>query len=151
RRASTPIQSHARACCCDTPPPALRIALREPYGVRPLCLGKLNGNGWIVASETCALDHRGADFVREVEPGEAVVIDEQGLHAMQGVEKKRDALCVFEYIYFARPDSVIRDKLLHPMRMNMGRELARQAPVEADLVIGVPDCATAAAITYSHA
>src|SRR5439155_10064 len=110
----------------------------------------LNGNGWIVASETCALDHLGAEFVREVQPGEAVAIDEHGLHATQAVEKKRDALCVFEYIYFARPDSVIRGKLLHPMRMNMGRELARQAPVDADLVIGVPDSATAAAIGYSH-
>jgi amidophosphoribosyltransferase len=79
-----------------------------------------------------------------------VVIDRQGLHARQGVEKKRDALCVFEYIYFARPDSVIRGKLLHPMRMNMGRELARQAPVDADIVIGVPDSATAAAIGYAN-
>ena len=130
--------------------PDVLIAMRDPYGVRPLCIGKLNGNGWIVASESCALDHLGAEFVREVEPGEAVVIDEQGLHAMQAVEKKRDALCVFEYIYFARPDSIIRGKLLHPMRMNMGRELARQAPVDADLVIGVPDSATAAAIGYSH-
>jgi amidophosphoribosyltransferase len=124
--------------------------MRDPYGIRPLCIGRLNGAGWIVASETCALDHLGADFVREVEPGEAVVIDRQGLHAIQAVEKKRDALCVFEYIYFARPDSVIRDKLVHPMRMNMGRELARQYPVEADVVIGVPDSGTAAAIGYAH-
>ncbi|TMG08332.1 MAG: amidophosphoribosyltransferase, partial [Chloroflexi bacterium] len=149
-RASNTMKALAGAYCLVALTPDVLIAMRDPYGVRPLCIGKLNGNGWIVASETCALDHLGAEFVREVDPGEAVVIDEQGLHAMQAVEKKRDALCVFEYIYFARPDSVIRDKLLHPMRMNMGRELARQAPVEADLVIGVPDSATAAAIGYSH-
>jgi amidophosphoribosyltransferase len=103
-----------------------------------------------VASETCALDHLGAEFVREVDPGEAVIIDRNGMRSIQAVERKRDALCVFEYIYFARPDSVIRDKLLHPMRMNMGRELARQDPVDADVVIGVPDSAIAAAIGYAH-
>jgi amidophosphoribosyltransferase len=126
------------------------IAMRDPYGVRPLSIGRLNGKGWIIASETCALDHLGAEFVREVEPGEVVVIDSEGVHAEQVIEKKRDALCVFEYIYFARPDSVIRGKLLHPMRANMGRELAREAGIEADLVIGVPDSATAAAIGYAN-
>jgi amidophosphoribosyltransferase len=79
-----------------------------------------------------------------------IVVDREGLHAAQAVAKQRDALCVFEYIYFARPDSVLRNKLLHPMRMNMGRELARQARVDADVVIGVPDSATAAAIGYAH-
>ncbi len=127
------------------------IAMRDPYGVRPLSIGRMAGGTWIIASETCALDHLGAEFVREVEPGEVIVIDSEGLHAAQGAEKKRDALCVFEYIYFARPDSVIRGKLLHPMRMNMGAELAGEAPVEADLVIGVPDSATAAAIGYANA
>lgn len=126
------------------------ITMRDPYGVRPLCIGKINGSGWVIASETCALDHLGAEFVREVAPGEAVVIDREGVHAVQAAEKKRDALCVFEYIYFARPDSVIRDKLLHPVRENMGRELARQDPVDADIVIGVPDSAIAAAIGYAH-
>ena len=134
------------------------IAMRDPFGIRPLCIGRMKtetglgtgSSGWIIASETCALDHLGAEFVREVEPGEAIVIDEDGLHSIQAVERQRDALCVFEYIYFARPDTVIRDKLLHPARMNMGRELAREAAVEADLVIGVPDSATAAAIGYSH-
>jgi amidophosphoribosyltransferase len=126
------------------------IAMRDPYGVRPLSLGRLNGKGWVIASETCALDHLGAEFVREIEPGEVVVVDAAGVHAEQAVEKKRDALCVFEYIYFARPDSVIRGKLLHPMRANMGRELSREAPVDADLVIGVPDSATAAAIGYAN-
>src|SRR3990170_2839620 len=137
------------------------IAMRDPYGLRPLCLGRLHdgggsayrgngGAGWVVASETCALDHLGADFVREIEPGEAIVVDREGLHAVQAVERRRPALCVFEYIYFARPDSVLRGKLLYPVRMAMGRELARQNPTEADLVIGVPDSAIAAAIGYSH-
>ena len=136
----------AGAYCLIALTPDSLIAMRDPYGVRPLCVGKLGASGWIIASETCALDHLGAEFVREVEPGEAVVIDAEGLHAMQAVEKRRDALCVFEYIYFARPDSVLRNKLLHPVRMNMGRQLARQA----DMVIGVPDSAIAAAIGYSH-
>jgi amidophosphoribosyltransferase len=124
--------------------------MRDPYGVRPLCLGRLNSTGWVVASETCALDHLGAEFVREIDPGEAVIIDRSGVNTFQAVEAQRTALCVFEYIYFARPDSIVRDKLLYPVRMAMGRELARQTPVEADLVIGVPDSAIAAAIGYSH-
>lgn len=139
----------AGAYCFVALTPDSLLAMRDPFGIRPLCLGRLNG-GWVIASETCALDHLGAAFVREVEPGEAVVIDREGMRSVQAVEKRRDALCVFEYIYFARPDSVIREKLLYPVRMNMGRELARQAPVEADVVIGVPDSATAAAIGYSH-
>ncbi len=149
-RAANTMRALAGAYCFVALTPTSLIAMRDPYGIRPLCIGKLNGKGWIIASETCALDHLGADFVREVAPGEAVVVDRAGLHSVQAIEKRRDALCVFEYIYFARPDSVIRDKLLHPMRMNMGRELARQAPVEADMVIGVPDSATAAAIGYAH-
>jgi amidophosphoribosyltransferase len=147
-RASSTMQAMAGAYCFLALTPDSLIAMRDPFGVRPLSIGRING-GWVIASETCALDHLGAEFVREVEPGECIVIDRQGLHARQAIEKKRDALCVFEYIYFARPDSVIRGKLLHPTRMNMGRELARQAPVEADIVIGVPDSATAAAIGYA--
>jgi amidophosphoribosyltransferase len=149
-RCANTMQTISGAYCLIALTPTSLITMRDPYGIRPLCIGRMNGHGWVVASETCALDHLGAEFVREVEPGEAVVIDRQGLHSIQAVEKKRDALCVFEYIYFARPDSVIRDKLLHPMRMNMGRELARQHPVDADVVIGVPDSATAAAIGYAH-
>jgi amidophosphoribosyltransferase len=126
------------------------LAMRDPHGIRPLSIGRMNGSGWVIASETCALDHLGAEFIREVEPGEAIVIDDDGMRSVQAVEAQRSALCVFEYIYFARPDSIIRDKLLHPARMNMGRELAREAPVDADLVIGVPDSATAAAIGYHH-
>jgi amidophosphoribosyltransferase len=149
-RAANTMKVMAGAYCFIATTKDTLIAMRDPYGMRPLCLGKLNGKGWLIASETCALDHLGAEFVREIEPGEAVVIDASGVHAQQAVEKRRDALCVFEYIYFARPDSVIRGKLLHPVRANMGRELAREAPIDADLVIGVPDSATAAAIGYAN-
>ncbi len=138
------------AYCLVALTPRQLIAMRDPYGVRPLCLGRLNSTGWVVASETCALDHLGAEFVREIAPGEAVIIDRSGVNTFQAVEAQRTSLCVFEYIYFARPDSVVRDKLLYPVRMAMGRELARQTPVEADMVIGVPDSAIAAAIGYSH-
>jgi amidophosphoribosyltransferase len=149
-RCSATMRLIAGAYCLIALTPDTLIAMRDPYGVRPMCIGRMNGHAWVVASETCALDHLGAEFVREVQPGEAIVVDRDGLHAVQAVEKRRDALCVFEYIYFARPDSIIRDKLLHPMRMNMGRELARRAPVDADIVIGVPDSATAAAIGYAN-
>jgi amidophosphoribosyltransferase len=125
------------------------FAMRDPHGIRPLCLGSLN-SGWVIASESCALDHLGATFVREVEPGEALYIDETGVSSYKPVPRQRDALCIFEYIYFSRPDTILRDKLLYPVRMAMGAELARQYPVEADLVIGVPDSAIAAAIGYAH-
>tara|TARA_Y100001947_G_C10282423_1_gene279129 strand:+ start:115 stop:936 length:822 start_codon:yes stop_codon:yes gene_type:complete len=110
----------------------------------------LNG-GWVIASESCALDHIGADFVREVEPGEAVVIDDEGL---QSVYKKQSdgsyGNCIFEQIYFARPDSILNGNLVYSSRMAMGAELAKEFPVEADVVIGVPDSATAAAVGYSQ-
>jgi len=102
-----------------------------------------------VASETPALDIVGASFVREIDPGEFVAIDSDGLRSTKFATPDR-AGCVFEYIYFARPDSVIRGKLLHPMRMNMGRELAKQSPVDADLVIGVPESGTPAAVGYAQ-
>jgi amidophosphoribosyltransferase len=122
--------------------------VRDPLGVRPLCLGTING-GWVLASESCALDHIGAKFLREVEPGEIVVINENGLKSYrEKVERK--ALCVFEYIYFARPDSVINNRLLYPARLAMGAMLAQEHPVAADLVIGVPDSATAAGIGYAQ-
>ncbi len=92
----------------------------------------------------------GAEFVREVEPGEAVIVNREGIQSIKAVQSEREALCVFEYIYFARPDSALRGKLIYPMRMAMGQELARQTPIDADLVIGVPDSAIAAAIGYSH-
>jgi len=124
-------------------------AVRDPLGVRPLCLGTLNG-GWVVASESCALDHIGAQFLREVENGEIVTINENGLESHRE-EVERKALCVFEYIYFARPDSVIDGRLLYPARQAMGEVLAEEHPVEADLVMGVPDSATIAGIGYSRA
>ena len=126
------------------------LGIRDPLGVRPLCIGALNG-GWVFASETCALDHIGATFVRDVEPGEAVIADGGGLRTVY--KKRREnghASCVFEHIYFARPDSVIDGKLVYASRMAMGAELAREHPVDADMVIGVPDSATAAAVGYSQ-
>jgi amidophosphoribosyltransferase len=122
--------------------------VRDPFGVRPLCLGVING-GWVIASESCALDHIGASFTREVEPGEIVAISEKGIDSYQG-EVSRKALCIFEYIYFARPDSVINGRLLYPARLAMGEGLAQEYPVAADLVMGVPDSATAAGIGYSR-
>jgi len=124
------------------------IAVRDPMGVRPLCLGTIDG-GWAVASESCALDHIGAHFTREIEPGEIVVINIKGIESVK-VESLRKALCVFEYIYFARPDSVIQGKLLYPTRQLMGKILAREHPCKADLVMGIPDSATAAGIGYSQ-
>ncbi|MDP3064465.1 MAG: amidophosphoribosyltransferase [Chloroflexota bacterium] len=126
------------------------IGIRDPLGVRPLCLGKING-GWVIASESCALDHLGATYLRELAPGEAVIIDKDGLRSYRwpGVDGRR-ALCVFEIIYFARPDSVLDGKLLYATRKAMGAQLAREHPVDADLVIGIPDSATAAAVGYSQ-
>jgi len=124
------------------------FAMRDPFGVRPLCLGSIDG-GWVVASESCALDHIGADFIREIEPGEIVSITENGVESHQGVASRR-RLCIFEYIYFARPDSVINGRVLYPARQAMGAILAQEHPVDADLVIGVPDSATAAASGYAR-
>jgi amidophosphoribosyltransferase len=124
------------------------FGVRDPLGVRPLCLGRLNG-GWILASETCALDHIGAQFVREVEPGEVVVIDSAGLRSYHEKGNGRKGLCIFEYIYFARPDSIIAGRRLYMARQAMGAKLAQEYPVDADLVIGIPDSATAAGIGYS--
>ena len=124
------------------------FAIRGPLGVRPLCLGKID-TGWVIASETCALDHIGANFIREIEPDEIVKIDANGLESYPG-KRGRTALCIFEYIYFARPDSVINGRLLSPARQAMGAGLAVEHPVDADVVIGVPDSATSAGIGYAH-
>ena len=125
------------------------FAARDPLGVRPLCVGKLNG-GWVVASESCALDTVGATFIREVDPGELIIIDSGGLRSVQAVESRRRAMCIFEFIYFARPDSVIDGRLVYQVRQEMGRHLAREYPVEADLVIPVPDSAIPAATGYAQ-
>lgn len=124
------------------------FAVRDPFGVRPLCLGKINGH-WVVASETCALDHIGALFVREIEPGEIVSISGQGVESYHE-PSERQATCIFEYIYFARPDSVINGRLVYLARQAMGARLAEEYPVEADLVVGVPDSATVAGIGYAQ-
>ncbi len=124
------------------------FGVRDPLGVRPLCLGTIDG-GWVLASESCALDHIGANFVREIEPGEIVSIGANGVESYRE-EVGRRGLCIFEYIYFARPDSTINGRLLYQARQAMGAGLAEEHPVEADLVIGVPDSATAAAIGYSQ-
>jgi amidophosphoribosyltransferase len=123
-------------------------AVRDPLGVRPLCLGTID-HGWVVASETCALDHIGATFVREVEPGEIVAINANGVTSYPG-ESSRRGLCIFEYIYFARLDSMINGKLLYIARQAMGAGLALEHPVDADLVIAVPDSATAAGTGYAQ-
>jgi amidophosphoribosyltransferase len=122
--------------------------VRDPFGVRPLCLGEING-GQVIASESCALDHIGASLTREVEPGEIVAISDNGIDSYR-VESSRKALCIFEYIYFARPDSLINGRLLYPARMAMGAGLADEHKVDADLVMGVPDSATAAGIGYAR-
>jgi amidophosphoribosyltransferase len=124
------------------------FGVRDPFGVRPLCLGTVN-DGWVIASESCALDHIGASFIREVEPGEIVSITKNGIDSYRE-EAGRKALCIFEYIYFARPDSVINGRLLYPARQAMGEGLSQEHSVEADLVMGVPDSATAAGIGYSQ-
>jgi len=122
--------------------------VRDPFGVRPLCLGAIDG-GYVIASESCALDHIGASFTKEIEPGEIVSITDNGIDSYPG-EVGRRGLCIFEYIYFARPDSVINGRLLYPARQAMGGGLAEEYPVDADLVMGTPDSATAAGIGYSH-
>ena len=126
------------------------VAFRDPHGFRPLTLGRIGGD-WVVASETCALDLIGAEVVRDVRPGEVVSIDETGLHGIQAVPAGPSALCIFEHVYFARPDSRIAGVEVHGARVRMGERLAREAPVEADLVIGIPDSGTPAAIGYSKA
>ena len=123
-------------------------AARDPQGVRPLVLGRLE-RGWVVASETAALDIVGASLVREVEPGELIAIDENGLRSTRFAEVKR-AGCVFEYVYLARPDTSINGKNVYDARVEMGRQLAREYPVEADLVIPTPESGTPAAIGYSQ-
>ena len=123
-------------------------AARDPQGVRPLVLGRLE-RGWVVASETAALDIVGASFVREVEPGELIVIDENGLRSQMFAKAKR-AGCVFEYVYLARPDTAINGRNVYDARVDMGKALAREFPVEADLVIPTPDSGTPAAIGFSQ-
>ncbi len=124
-------------------------AMRDPWGFRPLALGRLNG-GWVVASETCALQTIGAEEIEEIPRGAILEIGPDGLKRYQGVPPAKSNLCIFEYIYFARPDSVLDGQLIQEVRQELGRELAREHPVEADLVMSVPDSATAAAVGYAQ-
>jgi amidophosphoribosyltransferase len=127
------------------------VAFRDPHGFRPLCIGRL-GEDWVVASETCALDLVGAEMEREVQPGELVVVDDTGLRAVQAVpEANGGALCIFEFFYLARPDSRLGGVEVHGARVRMGERLAEEAPVEADLVLPIPDSGTPAAIGFSRA
>ena len=123
-------------------------AARDPQGIRPLVLGRLE-RGWVVASETAALDIVGASFVREVEPGELLTIDEDGLRTQRFAEAK-PAGCVFEYVYLARPDTTISGRSVYESRVEMGRQLAREHHVEADLVMPTPESGTPAAIGYAE-
>ncbi|OGC24928.1 amidophosphoribosyltransferase [candidate division WOR-1 bacterium RIFOXYB2_FULL_42_35] len=124
------------------------IAVRDPNGIRPLSIGKME-TGFVVSSETCALDILGAQFVRDVANGEMVIIDQEGLHSRTWKMGEREALCVFEFIYFARPDSVINGRNLYEARFDMGKYLAKEHPIEADMIIPVPESGIPAAIGYS--
>jgi len=126
------------------------IGVRDPHGFRPLCLGRVD-DAWVLASESCALDLIHARFIREVEPGEIVVINRDGVSSIKPFpEQTKRAFCMFEYVYFARPDSTIGGRSVYQTRKNMGRELAREHPVEADLVIPVPDSGVYAGIGYAE-
>jgi len=124
------------------------VAFRDPLGIRPLTLGRI-GDDWVVASETCALDLVGAEHVRDVGPGEVVWVDEDGCHTAQAVPRGRNASCIFEHVYFARPDSVLDGSGVHAARVRMGERLAEEAPVVADLVMPIPDSGTPAAIGFA--
>jgi amidophosphoribosyltransferase len=126
------------------------IGVRDPYGVRPLVLGRLD-DAWILASETCALDIIGADFVRDVQPGEMVVITVDGLESLRPFPHKPRRFCIFEYVYFARPDSMVEGRNVYDVRKQIGAELAREAPAAADVVIPVPDSGVPAALGYANA
>ncbi|HEY3341801.1 MAG TPA: amidophosphoribosyltransferase, partial [Anaerolineae bacterium] len=123
-------------------------AIRDPRGLRPLCLGQLEG-GYVVASESCALQTIGAKYIREINPGEIVRLDRHGVASFVGHTLSVRALCIFEYVYFARPDTILEGQVIHQVRQRLGRQLAREAPAEADIVVGVPDSAIPAAIGYS--
>ena len=129
--------------------PRKLIAARDPFGIRPLCIGKLGGST-VIASESCALDAVGAEFVRDVKPGEIVVIGPEGMKSLWLPSKGRTARCIFEYIYFARPDSIIDGVSVYESRLEAGRLLAKSSPAEADIVVGVPDSGLDAAIGYSE-
>ena len=125
------------------------IGVRDPYGVRPLVLGRL-GDATILTSETCALDIIGAEFIRDVEPGEIVIIDDKGLHSLKPFTKRPQKFCIFEYIYFARPDSILESQNVYNVRKEIGAQLARESHVDADVVVPVPDSGVPAAIGFAE-
>ena len=128
------------------------IGVRDPYGLHPLCIGKLNGDsGWVLASETCALEALDAEFIRDVEPGEVVIIDKEGLRSIEPSQWCKKKLCVFELVYFARPDSIVDGVSVYDFRRRCGMMLARQRKIEADVVMAVPDSGIPAAIGYAEA
>jgi amidophosphoribosyltransferase len=127
------------------------VAFRDPHGVRPLALGRLDQGGFVVASESCAFDIIGAEMLREVNPGEMVSLSDRGLEVRQAVKSQRSAFCVFEHIYFSRPDSRLEGRVVQQVRGRMGEILWREAPVDADLVIAVPDSGNPAAAGFSRA
>ncbi|MCX8131073.1 MAG: amidophosphoribosyltransferase [Clostridia bacterium] len=129
--------------------PKRLIGIRDPLGIRPLCIGLLD-NSYILASETCALDAIGAEYVRDVNPGEIVLIGENGLESIQTEVADKSSLCIFEFIYFARPDSYLDGISVHQARVEAGKRLAKEHPVEADLVIGAPDSGLTAAMGFSE-
>jgi len=129
--------------------PGAMIGIRDPHGFRPLSLGRI-GDAHVLASETCAFDLTGADFIRDIEPGEIVMIDDEGVRSLRFGSVVTAAPCIFEYVYFARPDSRLWGRTCHVVRKELGRELAREYPVGADIVIGVPDSGSSAALGFSE-
>lgn len=124
--------------------------VRDPWGFRPLVIGRLNGEGYCIASESCALGTIGAEFLREVDPGEIVRLDASGIQTEGGAATRQRSLCTFEHIYFSRPDSVFDGRVIHNVRQALGRQLAREASVEADIVFAVPDSGTPHAIGFAQ-
>jgi amidophosphoribosyltransferase len=125
------------------------VAFRDPNGFRPLCLGKLDG-GYVVASETCALDLIDAQYVRDIEPGEILIISEEGLQSLKPLDKRRTSFCIFEFIYFARPDSNIFGQNVYAIRKRLGEKLAQEYPLEADFAMPFPDSGNYASIGFCH-
>jgi amidophosphoribosyltransferase len=125
------------------------IGCRDPLGIRPLVIGDLDG-AWVLASETCALDIIGARFVRDVKPGEVVIFNEDGMQSLYPFEQQKSRFCIFEYVYFARPDSVIDGRNVYEARKRIGIELAKESPCDADIVVPVPDSGTPAAIGFGQ-
>ncbi len=126
------------------------VAARDPYGFRPLCLGRLKGNGYAVASESCAFDLIDAEYLRDIEPGEVLVIDSSGLRSLRPLKSERTAMCIFEFIYFSRPDSIIFNMPVQVVRKELGRQLAWEAPAPGEVVVPVPDSGNVAALGYAE-